>query len=110
MSCAGRLLQMGVTNTELWTNLGICCFYASQWVVLPGAWHGAEQRITISHQTGSNQRERREHETEIGIQSERERGPEEGDGQGQSHDQRVGQLSVAGNDVAAYAHAACVQV
>jgi tetratricopeptide repeat protein 8 len=25
-----RLLQMGVTNTELWTNLGLCCFYASQ--------------------------------------------------------------------------------
>ena len=25
-----RLLQMGVSNTELWTNLGLCCFYASQ--------------------------------------------------------------------------------
>lgn len=26
-----RLLQMGVHNTELWTNIGICCFYASQY-------------------------------------------------------------------------------
>jgi hypothetical protein len=25
-----RLLQMGVSNTEIWTNLGLCCFYASQ--------------------------------------------------------------------------------
>ena len=25
-----RLLQMGVNNTELWNNLGLCCFYASQ--------------------------------------------------------------------------------
>lgn len=25
-----RLLQMGVSNTELWNNLGLCCFYASQ--------------------------------------------------------------------------------
>lgn len=28
-----RLLQMGVQNTELWNNLGLCCFYASQCVV-----------------------------------------------------------------------------
>lgn len=26
-----RLLQMGVNNTELWNNLGLCCFYASQY-------------------------------------------------------------------------------
>lgn len=26
-----RLLQMGVQNTELWNNLGLCCFYASQY-------------------------------------------------------------------------------
>ena len=26
-----RLLQMGVNNTELWSNLGLCCFYASQY-------------------------------------------------------------------------------
>lgn len=26
-----RLLQMGVNNPELWCNLGLCCFYASQY-------------------------------------------------------------------------------
>lgn len=26
-----RLLQIGVNNTELWNNLGLCCFYASQY-------------------------------------------------------------------------------
>ena len=26
-----RLLQMGVQNTELWNNIGLCCFYASQY-------------------------------------------------------------------------------
>ena len=26
-----RLLQMGVNNTELWNNLGLCCFYCSQY-------------------------------------------------------------------------------
>lgn len=26
-----RLLQMGVNNTELWNNMGLCCFYASQY-------------------------------------------------------------------------------
>ena len=26
-----RLLQMGCSNTELWNNLGLCCFYASQY-------------------------------------------------------------------------------
>src|SRR5689334_17302600 len=26
-----RLLQMGVTNSELWNNVGLCCFYASQY-------------------------------------------------------------------------------
>ena len=25
-----RLLQMGVHNAELFTNLGLCCFYAQQ--------------------------------------------------------------------------------
>ena len=25
-----RLVQMGVRDTELWNNLGLCCFYASQ--------------------------------------------------------------------------------
>jgi tetratricopeptide repeat protein 8 len=26
-----RLLQMGVHNVELWNNIGLCCFYASQY-------------------------------------------------------------------------------
>lgn len=26
-----RLLQMGVFNAELFTNLGLCCFYAQQY-------------------------------------------------------------------------------
>ena len=26
-----RLLQMGVNNAELWNNLGLCCFYSSQY-------------------------------------------------------------------------------
>lgn len=26
-----RLLQMGVSNAEIWNNLGLCCFYASQY-------------------------------------------------------------------------------
>jgi tetratricopeptide repeat protein 8 len=26
-----RLLQMGIANTELWNNLGLCCFYAQQY-------------------------------------------------------------------------------
>ena len=26
-----RLVQMGINNTELWNNLGLCCFYASQY-------------------------------------------------------------------------------
>ncbi len=25
------LRQMGVSNTELWNNIGLCCFYASQY-------------------------------------------------------------------------------
>ena len=25
-----RLLQMGLASVELWNNLGLCCFYASQ--------------------------------------------------------------------------------
>ena len=26
-----RLLQMGVSNAELYNNLGLCCFYAQQY-------------------------------------------------------------------------------
>src|SRR4051812_44654207 len=26
-----RLLQMGVSSSELWNNLGLCCFYAQQY-------------------------------------------------------------------------------
>lgn len=29
--CYRRLLQMGVHNAELFTNLGLCCFYAQQY-------------------------------------------------------------------------------
>ena len=28
---SSRLLQMGVNNTELFNNLGLCCFYAQQY-------------------------------------------------------------------------------
>lgn len=26
-----RLLQMGVGNTEIWNNVGLCCFYSAQY-------------------------------------------------------------------------------
>jgi len=26
-----RLLQMGINSTELWNNIGLCCFYSSQY-------------------------------------------------------------------------------
>lgn len=35
---AGRLLQMGVSTPELWNNLGLCCFYASQYAIVPSPW------------------------------------------------------------------------
>lgn len=28
--CCSCLAVAGVSNTELWNNLGLCCFYASQ--------------------------------------------------------------------------------
>ncbi|KAG2493544.1 hypothetical protein HYH03_008358 [Edaphochlamys debaryana] len=36
-----RLLQMGVTNAELWNNLGLCCFYASQYDMCLGCFDRA---------------------------------------------------------------------
>lgn len=38
-----RLLQMGVTNTELWANMGLCCFYASQYDMALGCFERALQ-------------------------------------------------------------------
>lgn len=38
-----RLLQMGVRNTELWTNMGLCCFYSSQYDMALGAFDQALQ-------------------------------------------------------------------
>ena len=38
-----RLLQMGVTNAELWTNMGLCCFYASQYDMCLGCFQRALQ-------------------------------------------------------------------
>lgn len=29
-----RIMHMGVMNTELWTNMALCCFYASQVIVV----------------------------------------------------------------------------
>lgn len=34
---------MGVTNTELWTNMGLCCFYASQYDMCLGCFDRALQ-------------------------------------------------------------------
>ncbi|GLC45301.1 hypothetical protein PLESTB_000307000 [Pleodorina starrii] len=36
-----RLLQMGVNNSELWNNLGLCCFYASQYDMCLGCFDRA---------------------------------------------------------------------
>jgi len=30
LRCYRRLLQMGVYNTEVWNNMGLCCFYSAQ--------------------------------------------------------------------------------
>lgn len=38
-----RLLQMGVNNAELWTNLGLCCFYSSQYDMCLGCFEQALQ-------------------------------------------------------------------
>lgn len=34
---------MGVTNAELWTNLGLCCFYSSQYDMSLGCFDRALQ-------------------------------------------------------------------
>ena len=36
-----RLLQQGVNNTELWNNIGLCCFYASQYDMSLGCFEKA---------------------------------------------------------------------
>ena len=38
-----RLLQMGVNNAELWANLGLCCFYSSQYDMCLGCFDQALQ-------------------------------------------------------------------
>jgi len=39
-----RLLQMGVSNAQLWTNLGLCCFYASQYDITLSCFDKARRR------------------------------------------------------------------
>ena len=36
-----RLLQQGVNNTELWNNVGLCCFYAAQYDMSLGCFERA---------------------------------------------------------------------
>jgi tetratricopeptide repeat protein 8 len=36
-----RLLQMGVNNTEVWNNLGLCCFYSAQYDMALGCFDRA---------------------------------------------------------------------
>lgn len=36
-----RLLQMGVNNTEVWNNVGLCCFYSSQYDMALGCFDRA---------------------------------------------------------------------
>ena len=36
-----RLLQMGVSNTEVWNNIGLCCFYSSQYDMSLGCFERA---------------------------------------------------------------------
>jgi tetratricopeptide repeat protein 8 len=38
-----RLLQMGVVNAEIWTNIGLCCFYSSQYDMCLGCFERAMQ-------------------------------------------------------------------
>ncbi len=36
-----RLLQMGIATSELWNNIGLCCFHASQvWPMRAGCVRG----------------------------------------------------------------------
>src|SRR3546814_7747955 len=43
-----RLLQMGVNSTEIWNNLGLCCFQASQYDV---ALHCFERALALADDT-----------------------------------------------------------
>ena len=36
-----RLIQCGVSNSELWNNMGLCCFYASQYDMALGCFERA---------------------------------------------------------------------
>lgn len=36
-----RLLQQGVDNTELWSNIGLCCFYAGMFDMSLGCFEKA---------------------------------------------------------------------
>jgi len=36
-----RLIQMGVSNSELWNNIGLCCFYAAQYDMSLGCFERA---------------------------------------------------------------------
>jgi tetratricopeptide repeat protein 8 len=36
-----RLVQMGLNNTELWNNLGLCCYYAAQYDMALGCFERA---------------------------------------------------------------------
>lgn len=36
-----RLLQMGVNNTEVWNNIGLCCFYSAQYDMALGCFDRA---------------------------------------------------------------------
>lgn len=36
-----RLIQMGVSNSELWNNVGLCCFYAAQYDMALGCFERA---------------------------------------------------------------------
>lgn len=45
-----RLLQMGVVNTEIWNNLGLCCFFASQYDMTLSCF---ERALAIADDTSS---------------------------------------------------------
>lgn len=36
-----RLIQMGVINSEVWNNIGLCCFFSSQYDMALGCFERA---------------------------------------------------------------------
>ena len=42
------LFQMGVTNAELWANLGLCCFYSSQYDMCLGCLDQVGGRLPVT--------------------------------------------------------------